>query len=110
MVKSYILATAAALALGVCSMTFAYSGGADMGGAGLPVMMQFEASETTASPPTAPSLDTGSVADDDKPLQTSSTQRAAPKPARDEFQRYFDRHYRAHLVLDASARRFFEVE
>ncbi len=104
MPKSFVLAAGAALTLSASSMTFAYSGDLNMGNPALPVMTQFDTDTAGTTPLAAPATS------DSKPSQPTPPEHAAAKAARDEFQRYFDRHYRAHLVLDGSAHGFFEVE
>lgn len=100
----FIVAAGAALTLSASSVIFAYSGDLAMGKGALAVMNQFDTVPGATSAVQAP------VVADSKPSQSTPPQHAAAKPVRDEFQRYFDRHYRAHLVLDAAAHGFFEVE
>lgn len=105
MPNPYIVAAGAALTLSVStSMTFAHSGDLALGKPALPVMTQFDAAPAATGALQAP------VTFDSKPSHPTPPGHATPKSARDQFQRYFDSHYRAHLVLDASAHRFFEVE
>ncbi len=110
MPKPYTLAAGAAFTLGVNGVTFAYSGDFEMGNAAPPIMMQFDAGHSTSAPQETPATPSRSAMTDDKLTQAGAPKYTEPKHARDEFQRYFDRHYRAHLVLDASAHRFFEIE
>ena len=104
MANPYIVAAGAALTLSVSSVIFAYSGDSASGKAALAVMTQFDADLAATRAVQAP------VTSDSKPSQRTPPEHAAAKSVRDEFQRYFDSHYRAHLVLDASAHGFFEVE
>lgn len=106
----YTLAAGAALTFAVCGVTLAYSGDFDLGSPAPPVMMQFDAGHTSTAAPTTSTTPSRSATTDDEASQPVPPKYVGPKPARDEFQRYFDRHYRAHLVLDAAAHRLFEVE
>ena len=80
-----------------------------------PLVFEFDGNhaQALASPRAAPALD------DPHPADTASTgqtvhddagQATSPKRPDDDFQRYFDQHYRAHPVLNASAHLFFEVD
>ena len=104
MPNSYLVAAGAALTLSVSSVTFAYSGDLATGKPALPVMTRFDGAVAGTS-----GLETPVTADSESP-QPTPPERAAANSTRDEFQRYFDSHYRAHLVLDAAAHGFFEVE
>lgn len=104
MPNSYIVAAGAALALSVSSVTFAYSGEPTMDVPALPVMTQFDANPAATEVPQAP------VRADKGRSQPAPPEQIAAKVPRDEFQSYFDSHYRAHLVLDAAAHGFFKVE
>ena len=110
MPKPYTLAAGAALTLGVCNVTLAYSGDFDMGSTTLPVIMQFDAGQTSTAAPTTSTTPSRATTTDGEASQPALPKHVELKPARDEFQCYFDRHYRAHLVLDAAAHRLFEVE
>lgn len=106
-----------ALGIALSHPASAYSGfpaqGArfEMDGAMLPLSTHFE--------PTRPSESTDSAADavlapsesrDPAPGTDARGFAAGTRPRSDAFERYFDRHYRAHLVLDASANRAAEIE
>lgn len=110
MIKLYSLAAGTALTFGVYSVTLAYTGNLDIGGSALPVMMHFDAGHTTAPQLDAPAPDASTSTTDHDAAQTTPAKSAAAQPAHDEFQRYFERHYRAHLVLDASSHHFIEVK
>lgn len=100
----------AALAMGLAQAAWSYSGSADPGtamnmdGAGMPLMMDFEA--THADTPAARSPAARDVA----PLERKHRGPGHADSRGDEFQRYFDRHYRAHLVLDAAAHHQVKVQ
>jgi hypothetical protein len=100
----------AALGAAPCGAAWAYNGGIDpgtspdFGRTPLPVMMQLDAAPGGA--PDAPAI----VGRD---LATPTQQHARLRAHRadgDAFQRYFDRHFHAHLVLDAAAMRETDVE
>jgi hypothetical protein len=100
----------AALGAAPCGAAWAYNGGIypgtspDFGRTPLPIMMQLDAAPGSA--PDAPAIA-------DRDLARPTQQLARPLARRtegDAFQRYFDRHFRAHLVLDAAAMREIDVE
>ena len=105
-----LLIVSAVLGAVPCGAAWAHNGGLDagaspdFGGTPLPVMMQLDA--VPGSAPTAPAAA-------DRDLATPTQQHERPRVRRaegDAFQRYFDRHFRAHLALDAAAMRETEVE
>lgn len=104
MVHPYSLAAGAALLMSVSHLASAYSGDPGIDKASLPAMMQFDhapASDPRAELPATTDAGAGT---------TRAPQARTSKAGHDEFQRYFDRHYRAHLVLDSAARRDTDVE
>ena len=103
MARIHILAAGAAFTLGVTSVSFAYSGDLELGNAGPSVMMQFDAARVSGA-------DTAPRNEEQGQSSPTPTRHPPPKAVDDEFQRYFDRHYRAHLVLDATAHRSFETQ
>lgn len=100
----------AAFGMGLAQAAWSYSGSPELGaamhmdGAGMPLMMDFEA--THADTPAAPPPPARDVA----PLERKRRDPAHARSRGDEFQRYFDRHYRAHLVLDAAAHHQVKVQ
>ena len=111
MSKLFTLATSVLLTLGVSSTTLAYNGDFVVSGATtMPALLQFDAGHGAAMVVEVPSQGRLKAATgDDQSVQTEARpdERQA---ATDEFQRYFDRHFRAHLVLDESTHHRLEAQ
>jgi len=105
MPRPSVLAAIAALTFGVSTVGFAYSGDLGSDSPGMPVLMQLDATHAASATQATPTLP-----NDPRPSHLSPGKHPPSKAGHDEFQRYFDRHYRAHLVLDAAAHRFFEAQ
>jgi hypothetical protein len=110
MPKSTILAVSAVLSLGLSDVTLAYRGDFESASPARLIMMEFDGGHGSATPRDTPVVATRSGSDDNSPAQPMTADPALVKPVDEQFQRYFDRHFRAHLVLDAAAHRAFEVE
>ena len=110
MPKLFALTTGILLTLGVSAATLAYSGDFAVSGATtMPALMQFDAGHGAAMAIEVPSQDHSKAASgDDQSVQTE-VRPDERQTATDEFQRYFDRHFRAHLVLDASIHQRLEA-
>lgn len=105
-----LLAASAALALALSHPASAYTGAMeggsalDVNGASMSVMMQID-----SAPSDKPAMSAAAQRETDA-LHSADASPSAPRKDGDQFQRYFDSHYRAHLVLDAAAHRNTTVE
>lgn len=106
--KLFTVTTSIVLTLGACTAAPAYSGAFDT--ATLPSVLQFEAR------PDASAVAEGLREDrlntprcDDSAARTQAA-RDPQHVAADQFQPYFDSHFRAHLVLDAATQQRLRLQ
>lgn len=110
MARHSLFVIGAALGMGLAQTAWSYSGSPEFGvdmhidGSGMPLMMDFEAIHTDTPAALSP------AARDAAPPERGLHDPVHARSRGDEFQRYFDRHYRAHLTLDAAAHHQVKVE
>ena len=111
MSKLFNLATSVLLTLGVSGATLAYNGDFVVSGATtMPALLQFDEAHGAATAIEAARQDGFEPASRDEPSAHTQPRPDERQAATDEFQRYFDRHFRAHLVLDGSTHQRLEAQ
>ena len=106
MARYSLFAALAACALCVPALVCAYSGDMDGGGTTPPWVMSFD----TARAETSSALESTAAGETTSSAAKNAASDRPPPAATDQFQCYFDQHYRAHLALDAAPRRHDKIE
>ena len=105
-----IISIGIVLTLGVSAATLAHSGDVAVSSATtMPALLQFDEAHGAATAIEAARQDGLEPASGDEPSAHTQPRPDERQTATDEFQRYFDRHFRAHLVLDASIHQRLEA-
>lgn len=106
----FVLITGILLTLGVSAATLAHRGDFAVSSATtIPALLQFDAAHGAATTIEAARQDRFEPASDDELSAHTQPRPDERQTATDEFQRYFDRHFRAHLALDASLHQRLEA-